>query len=207
MTTLEQAIETHRELYRADTYIDRLVARQPPTSLDLNTGVLHQEPAAAVGMTVSGRLLRYVSHPEGFGSDFPWSKALWLLRVECRRRHHDHRSADRPYWRGSLCHEAVKLVIIGGESGGTGPLSPEHAGQILRIDRIDELLLRCFRFLEETMDDFRRRAEKRAREDEGQALICICGHPWSRHDDPATLFRCTACECRRYNADSGRRAA
>jgi hypothetical protein len=205
--TLEQAIELHRELYRSDLFIDRLVARQPPTSLDLNTGVLHQEPAAAIGMTVSGRLLRYVSHPEGFGSDFPWSKALWLLRVECRRRHPHHRSAKRPYWRGSLCHEAVKLVIIGAEANGTGPLSPEHAGQILRIDRIDELLLRCFRFLEESMDDFRRRAEKRAREDEGQALICICGHPWSRHDDPATLFRCTACECRRYNADSGRRAA
>jgi hypothetical protein len=194
--TLEQAIETHRELYRADTLIDRLVARQPPTTLDLNTGILHVEDGTRIGMTMSGRLLKYVGHPEGYGADFPWSKALWLLRVECRRRHHDHRAADRPYWRGSLCHEAVKLVVIGGESGGTGPLSPEHAGRILRIDRIDELLLRAFRFLEESMDSFRRRAELRAREDEGRGDGAI-PVPRAAHHAVPGLHKQDCPQCRR----------
>jgi hypothetical protein len=163
---LHRLVELHRSLFRDDLHIQRLVGRQPPTTRDSNTGVVHQHEAAVVGMNMSARLYRYVEAPTG--SEFPWTAAWKLLRVECRRRHHDHRSADRPYWRGSLCHEAVKLVIIGGEANGIGPLSPEHAGRILRIDRIDELLARAFRFLEETMDDFRARAEKRAREDEGR---------------------------------------
>jgi hypothetical protein len=161
MTALEQAIETHRELYRADLWIDRLVARQPPTSLNLNTGVLHQEPAAAIGMTVSGRLLRYVSHPEGYGSDFPWSKALWKLRVHCRRDHPYHRAADRPYWRGALCHQLVTFVII-------REWSVANAASILRYDNPEPVLRLALERIESTMDDFRARAEKRAREDEGR---------------------------------------
>ncbi len=45
MTAVELAVFTHRELFRADLLIPKLVSRQPPTSLDVNTGVLHQEPA------------------------------------------------------------------------------------------------------------------------------------------------------------------
>jgi hypothetical protein len=231
--TLEQAIETHRELYRSDTP-DRLVSRQPPLTQYRRGDFVEQpptttwpglmkhlqrielrrqfsmkmqsrlgadeelvvEPGAAVGMPMSGPMLRKIGHPEGYGSLYPWSKALWMLRVECRRRHHDHRSADRPYWRGSLCHEAVKLVVIGGESGGTGPLSPEHAGRILRIDRIDELLLRAFRFLEESMDSFRRRAELRAREDEGRGDGAI-PVPRAAHHAVPGLHKQDCPQCRR----------
>jgi hypothetical protein len=198
MTALEQAIETHRELYRSDTYIDRLVARHPPTSLDLNTGVLHVEDGTRIGMTMSGRLLKYVGHPEGYGADFPWSKALWLLRGWCRRNHRYHMTPR--HWDGALCHQLIKYVIIRN-------WSVENAAQILQYDNPEPVLRDALQYIEDRIDDFRASAEKRAREDEGQALICVCGHPWSRHDDPATLFRCTACTCRRYNADSGRRAA
>jgi len=71
-------IEDHRALFRADLLIPKLVSRQPPTSLDANTGVLHQEPGSAVGMSMSGRLLRYLSHPEGYGSDGLNSASLAL---------------------------------------------------------------------------------------------------------------------------------
>jgi hypothetical protein len=204
MTALEQAIELHRELYRSDTYIDRLVARHPPTSLDLNTGLLDEEPAAAIGMNMAGRLLKYVSHPEGYGSDFPWSKALWHLRGWCRRNHRYHMTPK--HWRGSLCWQLVYMTVVG-KPLGDGPATVHEAARILQYDNPEPVLREALQYIEDRMDDFRAQAERRAREDEGQALICVCGHPWSRHDDPATMFRCTACTCRRYNADSGRRAA
>ena len=43
---LDAQLTDHRAMYASDLHIDRLVSRQPPTTLDLNTGVLHQEPAA-----------------------------------------------------------------------------------------------------------------------------------------------------------------
>jgi hypothetical protein len=155
---LDDTIHLHRCLYRDDLHIDRLVARQPPTSLDLNTGVLHQEPAAAIGMTVSGRLLRYVSHPEGFGSDFPWGKAWWLLRVECRRRHRHHRGPAE--WNGSLCHQLVRYVVING-------WSVQNAGMILDYTDPESVLRSAFAFMEGAIDDFRAKQEKREREIEG----------------------------------------
>lgn len=156
----------HRAMYRDDIRIDRLVSRQPPTSLDVNTGLLDEEPGARVGMTMSGRLLRYVGHPEGYGADFPWSKAYWHLAVECRRAHPGHRGEDRPYWRDNLCQQAVRLTVIGGDDG-SGPLSTAEAARVLRVESIDAVLKRCFRFIEERMDDFRRVSEQRAREDAG----------------------------------------
>ena len=173
--TLADQITLHRNLYRDDTHISRLVQRQPPTTLDLNTGTLHQEPAAAVGMTMSARLLKYVSHPESYGSEFPWSKALYRLRWNCRKRHLDHRAADRPYWRGSLCWQAVHLVVVRG-------FGPVPAAQILRITSIEDVLLGienekgertggALGFIESAMDDYRERAEKRSREDEGRFTI------------------------------------
>jgi hypothetical protein len=158
--TLEARITLHRDLYRADTYIDRLVARQPPTTLDLNTGALHVEDGTRIGMTMSGRLLRYLSHPEGYGTDFPWSRALYRLRYQCRREHPYHRAGDRPYWRGSLCHQLVRFVIIEG-------WSVQNAAEILRYDNPEPVLRVALDFIEQGIDDARRKAEKRAREDEG----------------------------------------
>ncbi len=189
-------IASHRGMYRDDIRIDRLVSRQPPTSLDVNTGELQEEPGARVGMTMGGRLLRYVGHPEGYGSDFPWSKAYWHLAVECRRSHPAHRGEDRPYWRGNLCQQAVRLTVIGGDDG-KGPLSADQAASVLRVESIDAVLLRCFRFLEERMDDFRRVSERRAREDAGLGPGAI-PHPELAHHVPSAehVADCPNRECR-----------
>ena len=157
MTALEHLIADHRAAYQADLHIDRLVARQPPTTIDPNTGELHVEPGAATGMPMSGRFLKYLGHPEGYGSDFPWSKAWWRLKAECRRTHPYHRAADRPYWRGSLCHQLVAFTVVRG-------FSIENAAKILRYDNPEPVLRYALTYIEEVMDSYRRKAEKRERE-------------------------------------------
>lgn len=159
--TLADLIAEHRDLHAADLVIPRLVSRQPPTTLDPHTGVLYEEPAARTGMAMSARLLRRLGHPEGFGQVFPWSSALWRMKAWCRRSHPQHRSAERPYWRGSLCWMAVKLVVVGAEAGYIGPLSPSRAAGVLRIDRIEEVLAGAFRQIESEMNEAQARAEKR----------------------------------------------
>ncbi len=194
---IESAIAFQRGMYRDDTRIDRLVSRLPPTALDLNTGQLHVEDGARVGMTMSGRLLRYVGHPEGYGADFPWSKAYWHLGRECRKSHTGHRGEDRTYWRGNLCKQAVRLTVIGAESHGHGPLSARQAASVLRVASIDAVLLRCFRFIEERMDDFREHAERRSREDAGLGPGAI-PHPELAHHVPSAehVADCPNRECR-----------
>jgi hypothetical protein len=158
--TLASRIADHRALYAADLHIPKLVSRQPPTTLDLNTGQLHVEDGTRSGMTISGRLLKYLGHPEGYGADFPWSRAHWLSRHWCRRSHEFHRAADRPYWRGSLCHQLVRFVIIEG-------WSVQNTAKILRYDHPEPVLRGAFDFIEQTIDDARDRAEKRRNEELG----------------------------------------
>jgi hypothetical protein len=193
--TLDDRIEDHRAMYRADLLIPRLVSRQPPTTLDLNTGQLDQEPADANGMNLSGRMIKRLGHPEGFGADFPWTKALWLTRSWCRRDHRRRYHSADELWQGSLCHRMVYLVVVEG-------WGVQRAGFKLHYTDPAAILRDAFDFIEDTIDDFRRSQEQRAREDEGRALTCLCGHSWSRHDNPAAMFRCGSCECGRYNADA-----
>lgn len=157
---LDALIATHRGMFADDLHIPRLVTRQPPTTIDANTGVLHEEPAAATGMNMSGKLLKRLGHPEGYGNDFPWARALWKLKGHCRGHHPFHRAGDRPYWRGSLCHQLVAFVVVRG-------YSVENAARILRYDHPEPVLRQAFDFIEQTMDEFRALAEKRAREAEG----------------------------------------
>ena len=191
--TLDATIQLHRELYRSDIRIDRLVTRQPPTTLDLNTGILEEEPADRVGMNLSGAMVRLLGHPEGYGAHHPWSKALWLTRSWCRRHHRRRYHAAERHWNGSLCHQMVMYVVVNG-------WSVQNAAAILDYNDPEPILRDALQFIEDTMDDFRRQQERKARLDEGQALTCVCGHAWSRHDDPATMFRCTSCDCSRYRA-------
>lgn len=191
---LDDTIHLHRCLYYDDLHIERLVSRQPPTSLDLNTGVLHQEPGAATGMPMSARLLKYVSHPEGYGSDFPWSKALWRLKLHCRKEHPYHRAADRPYWRGSLCWQLVTFTVCRN-------WSVQNAAEILRYDNPEPVIRQALEFMEQHIDKARARQERKAQEDRGLFLLCRCGHDWHHHDRPAERFSCGACSCRRYEAE------
>lgn len=185
---LAAQIDDHRHLYRQDTYIDRLVARQPPTSLDLNTGELHVEPGAAVGMPMSGRLLKYLGHPEAFGSDFPWSKALWLLRRECRAKHPHHRGANEPYWRGSLCHQAVTFVVVRG-------WSVENTAKILRYDDPAPVLRWSFDYMERQIDELRRKAERRERENAGR--FSVSDYPTHHHHSVPGLHKQECPQCQR----------
>jgi hypothetical protein len=108
-STLTNLIADHRQLFELDLRIPEMVTRHPPVTLDLHTGIPEEEPAAAVGMNVSARLLRLIGHPDGYGHHHPWRTALWRLRYDCRRRHPEH-TAEEP-WRGSLCHRLIRLVI------------------------------------------------------------------------------------------------
>lgn len=193
-------VEHHRNLFRDELRINRLVSRQPAVSVDPHTGLTDPTSGTRVGMNMSTALLRRLGHPEGYGQVYPWARALWLLRIECRRAHPQHRAADRPYWRGSLCWQAVSLVVAAG-------FSAESAATVLRIERIDPILRNGFRFIEEQIDAQREHAERRAREDEGRAITCECGHAFIRHGGITEGWACLheRCDCRRYRADAGTR--
>ena len=179
---LEAAIELHREMMRDDARIDRLVSRQPPTTRDPNTGIVHQHDAAAVGMNMSARLYRYVEAPGS--SEFPWRAAFRRLRFECRRNHPYHTGPTVPYWRGSLCQELVRLVIIGPErriAGHDGPMSVQNAAEILRYDNPEPVLRYALSYIEATIDEARRKAEKRLRDDEGRGPGAVPAPEWRHH--------------------------
>lgn len=188
------AVDQHRSMYRDDIRIERLVARQPPLTVDPNTGQRHQEDGTRVGMTLSGRLLRYLGHPEGYGDAFPWSKALWRLRVECRRNHPYHRGPTVPYWRGSLCHQLVMFTVVRG-------WSIENTRRILRADNAESVLLAALRWLEEDMDRARELAERRAREDAGRGPGAV-PEPTVGHHVPSEqhIAECPNPECRARRA-------
>lgn len=162
---LARAIRLHQQMMRDDPRsIDRMVSRQPPTTRDPKTGEVSQHDATETGMNMNARLYRYVEAP---GPEFPWRSAFLRLRAQCRRNHPFHTGATVPYWRGSLCQELVKLVIIGPEkrlAGFEGPVSIENAAKILRYDNPEPVLRYALTYIEQTMDDYRRKAEKRERE-------------------------------------------
>lgn len=198
-------VELHRDLFRDELALPRLVAQQPPTTLDPHTGERHEEAATRVGMNMSGALLRRLGHPAGFGEMYPWAKALWALRRWCRHEHRKHGHTggqERPYWRGSLCHQAVRLTVIGPEraTGYDGPLSPQQAAQVLRVDRIEEVLLGAFRFIEDEIDAAHQRAIERERMLESHVSPVNTPPPASeRHGQPG-LHASECPRCRREAA-------
>jgi hypothetical protein len=198
--TLHNLIADHRQLYAADRHISRLATTTPPPLKDPETGLYSSDPGH-LGMTLTGRFARLLGHPDGFGTSFPWTKALWALRVECRRKHPYHRGADVPYWRGSLCHQAVTLVIIGTPKG-DGPASLQEAQQILRYDHLEPVLRDAFAFIEQSIDDQRARAERRAKEDAGIFGVGNAPLPVVEHHAPSAehVLECPNPECRRKRA-------
>jgi hypothetical protein len=191
---IDSQIATHRGMYRDDLFIERLVARQPPTTLDLNTGQLHVEDGTRIGMTMSGRLLKYVGHPDGFGADFPWSKALYRLRWHCRKHHEFHRASDRPYWRGSLCHQLVTFTVIRG-------FSVQNAAEILRYDNPEPVLREALQWIEDAMDRARQKAERRQRDEQGSGPGAVPEYVPAHHaPSQEHVEECPNPECRRRRA-------
>ena len=190
--TLAAQITLHRNLAADDAHIDRLVASQPPTTFDYNRAEWTQEPAAAIGMTISARLLKYVGHADGYGSDFPWHGALWRLRYHCRKEHEFHRAADRPYWRGSLCHQLVTFVILRG-------WSLQNAAEILRYDNPEPVLRYALSWIEAAMDQARAKAERRQRDEEGRGPGAVPDYVPAHHAVPG-LHQADCPQCRRNAA-------
>jgi hypothetical protein len=166
--TIADRIEDHRALYRADLEIQQITsaprvgshrATRPPTTFDYGKAAWIQEPADANGMNLSGRMVKYLGHPEGYGSSFPWSKGWWLLRGHCRRSHRYHLTP--PHWRGALCWQLVNLTIVQG-------MSVYNAARVTQYDNPEPLLNDAFDFIEAEIDKQRAKQEQRAREDAGR---------------------------------------
>ncbi len=198
---LERAILLHRGMHRDDSYIDRMVARQPPTTRDPNTGEIKSHEAAAIGMNMSARLYRYVEAPGP--SEFPWRSAFMRLRYECRRNHPYHTGPTVPYWRGSLCQELVRLVVIGPErripSLPEGPVSVENAAEILRYDNPEPVLRYALSWIEEAMDRARQKAEKRQRDEQGRGPGAVPEYVPVHHAVPG-MHMADCPQCRRNAA-------
>jgi hypothetical protein len=109
--SLYSLIEDHRALHQVDFYLPQMVSRHPPVTIDLNTGIPEEEPAAVVGMNLNARLLRLIGHPDGYGVHHPWASAAWQLRWHCRRDHRPDNHTENEAWGGALCQRLVTLVI------------------------------------------------------------------------------------------------
>lgn len=196
-------VELHRAMWRDDNMVPRLTSRQPPLTRYEKNDWFEGDPeryganqdyvieqGARVGMSMSGNMIRRLS--ESPGASFPWVTALGRLRQDCRRLHPHHRSAERPYWRGALCWQVVYLVVV-------QDLSPENAARVLRLEEIEPLLRRTLRDMENGIDYFRRRAERRATEDAGMGPGPV-PQPKPTHHVVPGLHEKECPQCRRKRA-------
>lgn len=177
--SLDKAIEWHRNTYRGELNFAP-TQRTPPVAYQYSPtegrvpddrplvyfveGEYVEVPDSAtqstqVGMPMSGRMYRYLSGPT---PETPWAASWRHLRTECRRRHRHHRGPR--HWNGSLCHQLVGFVIVRG-------WSVRNVAQILEYDNPEPVLRSAFAFMEQTIDDYRAKAERRAREEEGKFTI------------------------------------
>ena len=193
---LHATIALHRELFRDECRIPRLVSRQPPIVSEEDGQ--RRAQFSHTGMPTSGLLHRRVFEKRP-GEMFPWVTAFAALRVDCRRNHRaSHTGYDRPYWRGSLCHEAVRLCVIGMRDG---PLSPESAALVLHLPNLDDVLPGALAWLERHIDEQRARAEQRAKVDAGVFRVGETLAPMQHHAVPGThAAECPHPECRARRA-------
>jgi hypothetical protein len=148
-----------------------------------------------VGVPMSGRMLRYLQGPT---ADTPWATALKSLRVHCRREHDNHRGADVPYWRGSLCYQLVFMTVVS-KPLGNGPATILEASQILRYDNPEPILRAAFDFIIEQMDHARAKAEKRERELAGHGPGAVPAPVMGHHSVPGMHME-DCPQCRRRDA-------
>jgi hypothetical protein len=103
------ALATWRISLEAETPI-RLTVPSPPVTTQVTQDYsvrIEEEPAAAIGQSLSSEMVRLLGHPDGYGTAFPVRRALAEWNRYCRRHHRgwpDH--ADRP-----VCAELAALVI------------------------------------------------------------------------------------------------
>lgn len=198
---LAALLEDHRAAYKHELAVKMTTAAVPSDTAPIlvrgqYVDVVDAGPLGGAPFSVT--FTRLLGHPEQYGQAYPWARALWMVRVECRRNHPHHRRADRPYWRGALCHQAIRLTVMLGKS-------PEQAARILRLPSLDELLCGesgrggAFRILEDAIDAQRARAERRAREDAGRGDGAI-PLPQHEHHKVPGLHETDCIQCRRNSA-------
>lgn len=109
--TLDALIRLHRNLLRDELTMQMTATAMPA---DPDAPVVRAKPRTQsgneygwTGVPLSVPFTRYL---EGqYGASFPYSAALALLYRECSRSHLGH--AERPEWRGALCHKLVRWVV------------------------------------------------------------------------------------------------
>ena len=193
--TLEQSIADHRGMYRDELNLKPTQHAVPSdTEPILVNGVYVEvtDSGELGGMPFSMPMTRRLGHPENFGSMFPWSKAWWRLKAECRRTHPFHRASDRPYWRGSLCHQLVAFTVVRG-------FSIENAAKILRYDNPEPVLRYALTFIEQQIDLSRKKAEQRHREEQGYGPGAV-PMPVHEHQPLPGLHAQECPSCKRRNA-------
>lgn len=194
MTDLAALVTLHRQLLADDRWIEKLATVQPPTTYNHRNQQPEVEPAGHMGMTLSGRLLRYVGNIDddpGYGEVFPWTKAYQLTSNWCRRNHPHHRGPDNN-WRGSLCRQAIRLVIDIG-------WSPEHAARVLKAPELDMVLETALAQVERFMDESRAKVEQRETQDRGVYEVYESAAPME-HRPLEGLHREECPQCRRRSA-------
>ncbi len=151
-----ELILDHRDAYHEESRsVTQISSERPPVMFEYEKATWFQEPAAAIGLNLTARMLRLTGHPEGFGPLFPWREALWRLRHECRHSHLGH--TDRDAFEGSLCQRLVYLVVV-------YDYSPDMAAIQLGVDptRSMRVLEEALRWLDVAID--REQARREAKE-------------------------------------------
>ena len=151
---LEHLIATHRDLYRADLWIERLTTETPPVTTDPQTGAQTADPMSMIGPTLSYPLSQYL-HASPM---FPWTRSYAAMRANCRRTH-TRGHLEREVWRGSLCGELVARVIrrdyaFDRACYELGVYDPENG-----TERAERVFRAALAHIEAKMDDLRQRAE------------------------------------------------
>ena len=130
-----------REEYRAESVLTMTVSA-PPTVWTMNqdrTMTLSEEPAAVIGLSLSGSMVRLLGHPEGYGLRFIVRRALHSFEAYCSRKHRawpDHK--DCP-----LCAQMAWSTIRDGTS--LLYLSETHS---VALPRAERMLLRACDFID-----------------------------------------------------------
>lgn len=125
---LDELIEDHRLLYRADLAEYRLHVSSGETGMEETAARRRKvgrqygsngHPATWTGLPFAPVFLRYIDwsrdrvqasiRPSFPGRHYSWSTAFWAQWAECRRFHPEHH--DRPEWRGSLCYQLIHFTV------------------------------------------------------------------------------------------------
>jgi hypothetical protein len=91
------------------------IASSRPAVVRGPDGIAAEEPASALGYTVSSELLRLVGHPEAMGAKFPVTRAIrervpeWCAKNHRIAAYHD--GGARP-----LCADITSRILLGGFS-------------------------------------------------------------------------------------------